>query len=182
MQSVAGFGGISGRNEKNGGEAEEAGDSSPLSPSQHRRVPITYVGGGSAKLKKGASLDAEAGPTCAHGREAEKPEFRCGSAARSIVLARWRRYAEARCEPRRGGGSNVRAHGSKAKRPEFRCGSAARFIVLARWRRCAEARRVGAEGASQGQLPTGAKRKDQNFDVYIVYRISYIVELSQSYY
>ena len=101
----------------------------------------------------------------AHGREAEKPEFRCGSAARSIVLARWRRYAEARCEPRRGGGSNVRAHGSKAKRPEFRCGSAARFIVLARWRRCAEARRVGAEGASQGQLPTGAKRKDQNFDV-----------------
>jgi len=65
MQSVAGFGGISGRNEKNGGEAEEAGDSSPLSPSQHRRVPITYVGGGSAKLKKGASLDAEAGPTCA---------------------------------------------------------------------------------------------------------------------
>lgn len=34
-----------------------------MSPSQHRRVPITYVGGGSAKLKKGVSLDAEAGAT-----------------------------------------------------------------------------------------------------------------------
>ena len=31
-----------------------------MSPSQHRRVPITYVGGGSAKLKKGVSLDGEA--------------------------------------------------------------------------------------------------------------------------
>ena len=30
-----------------------------MSPSQHRRVPITYVGGGSAKLKKGVSLDGE---------------------------------------------------------------------------------------------------------------------------
>ena len=30
-----------------------------MSPSQHRRVPITYVGGGSAKLKKGVSLDGD---------------------------------------------------------------------------------------------------------------------------
>jgi len=30
-----------------------------MSPSQHRRVPITYVGGGSAKIKKGVSLDGE---------------------------------------------------------------------------------------------------------------------------
>jgi len=26
-----------------------------MSPSQHKRVPITYVGGGSAKIKKGIS-------------------------------------------------------------------------------------------------------------------------------
>ena len=32
-----------------------------MSPSQHRRVPITYVGGGSAKMKKGISLDGEPG-------------------------------------------------------------------------------------------------------------------------
>jgi len=32
-----------------------------MSPSQHRRVPITYVGGGSAKIKKGVSLDGEPG-------------------------------------------------------------------------------------------------------------------------
>ena len=32
-----------------------------MSPSRHRRVPITYVGGGSAKIKKGASLDGEPG-------------------------------------------------------------------------------------------------------------------------
>jgi len=30
-----------------------------MSPSKHRRVPITYVGGGSAKIKKGVSLDGE---------------------------------------------------------------------------------------------------------------------------
>ena len=101
----------------------------------------------------------------AHGSKAEKPEFRCGSAARSIVLARWRRYAEvgARASTRRRERRARRR--SEAERPEFRCRSADRSIVLARWRRCAEARRVGAEGASQGQLPTGAKRKDQNFDV-----------------
>ena len=34
-----------------------------MSPSQHRRVPITYVGGGSTKLKKGVSLDGEPAPS-----------------------------------------------------------------------------------------------------------------------
>lgn len=40
-----------------------------MSPSQHRRVPITYVGGGSAKMKKGLSLDGEqVGPGRTTGR------------------------------------------------------------------------------------------------------------------
>ena len=39
-----------------------------MSPSQHRRVPITYVGGGSAKIKKGVSLDGEPAASSRPGR------------------------------------------------------------------------------------------------------------------